>query len=194
MLTGLAGLRSSDQLMAAGTLTLMSYANADRMVVPEEQLAYFAAATERAVADGHRGLRVLAELTGLAGDMRRRRSLLRYEHLATRYMAAHPMSALCAVDRTALGDASVAEVEAVHSHVAGPGGLSGFRLLPEDDGLELTGVVEAWDADRLSEVLHSITGPTDDVRLHLQRLNFISGMGLKALARYGNDLAAQGGT
>lgn len=191
-----APLGSATELEDAGMLTLVSYAEAadlDALVVPAEQVAFFASATAQAVADGHRGLRVLAELTGLARDPHRHARLLQYEHLADRYMSDHPMSALCALDRTALGEEQLAEAEAVHPHVDGPGGLSGFRLLPDEDGLRVTGVVDAWEADRLGHLLRTIAARDSVVRLHLEDLTFIGARGLHALDEYRRDLDRHGG-
>ena len=189
-------LRSPSDLEASGALTLMSYADADdldALVVPDRQIEVFAAATEQAVADGHRGLRVLAELTGLAVTPHRRARLLQYEHLATRYMSSHPMSALCVVNRTVVDEEALAEFEAVHPHVEGPEASGGFHLLPDEDGLRLTGVVDAWDADRLEHLLRTLTGQGSVVRLQLADLDVIGARGLRALAAYGQDLARSGG-
>lgn len=186
-----AALGSGNGLLDNGTLTLVALEEGHH-VVPEEQVAFVAAATERAVAEGHRGLRLLAELTGVAGDGSQRGNLLRYEHLADRYMSSHPVTAMCAVDATVLPEAVIADIQAVHRHGLGAT-LSGFRLLPEDDGFRLTGVVEAWDGDRLAELLRSITGDTTEVRLHLDELEFIGARGLAALSRYGHGLRSSGG-
>jgi hypothetical protein len=189
-------LSSPTELEAAGALTLMSYADVDDLdavVVPERELGVFAAATAQAVTDGHRGLRVLAEVTGLAAEHDRRSRLLRYEHLATRYMSGHPMSALCGLDRSALDPEALAEFEAVHPHVRGPATSTGFRLLPDEDGLRLVGVVEAWDAARLGHLLRTLASPGSVVRLQLADLDSIGARGLCALAAYGQDLARSGG-
>lgn len=183
-------------LETAGTLTLLSYADVtdlDVFVVPEQQLAFFAAATAQAVADGHRGVRVLAELTALAAEPGRRARLVQYEHLADRYMARHPMSALCLLDRVALSDEVLAEAEAVHPQTDGTDGLSGFRLLPDEDGLRLTGVVDAWEADRLSHLLRTLAPADGVVRLNVAELTCIGARGLRALGSYRRDLTSSGG-
>lgn len=177
-------------LRASGTLTLLPY-DEQADLRAEDYVDYFAAETERALQGGHTGLRVLAELSGLAEGPQRGK-LIRYEHLADRYMASHPMSSLCVVDRARVSQRAVAELEAVHPQVASDSRSVGFRLLPEDDGLRLTGVVDAWDAEPLTEVLEAIAGSSTTLRLHVDELDFIGARGLAALARHRRRLADRG--
>ncbi|MDP9497114.1 MAG: MEDS domain-containing protein [Actinomycetota bacterium] len=192
MRVDVAALGATDQLVRARSLAFLSYPP-ELDVVPEEQLAYLAEVSEQAMAVGHRGLRVLAELTALAGDPVRRRALLRYEHLADRYMTTHRMTALCVVDRGRVGDEAAAGVDALHPSHMGSGPGSGFRLLPAADGLRITGAVDAWDADRLGELLLAITAEGAEVRLHLEHLQFIGARGLRVLAECRERLAGGGG-
>ena len=106
-----------DKLVADGTLGLMTLAEAHAATgsfSAENQFAFYDGATRRAVAEGYAGLRVVAELTPLAADPLRREELLRWEHLADRYMVEGPgMSALCAY-RDDLPVEALTDVASVH--------------------------------------------------------------------------------
>lgn len=177
-------------LRGSGVLTLLPV-DVRAEVRADDYVAYFAGETERALRDGRSGLRVLAELSSLAQGPQRA-ALLRYEHLADRYMAAHPMSALCAVDRGQVPEPAVAELEALHPQVAADSRSVGFHLLPEDDGLRLTGAVDAWDAEHLAEVLQAITGDPTSLSIHVEGLEFIGARGLAVLSRHRRRLAERG--
>ena len=179
-----------EELVDADRLTLVSYHDGYDLN-PDLQIAQFGELTERAIAEGLAGVRVLAELTGLAAGSQRG-PLLRYEHLADRYMARHALSAFCVVDSSELPEETVADLDAIHPHTDSPEAISGFRLLPRDEGLALTGAVDAWDAERLADLLATIAGD-GEVRLHLEELDFIGARGLAALATYSAHLQERGG-
>ncbi|MDQ2585430.1 MEDS domain-containing protein [Saccharothrix yanglingensis] len=84
------------------------------VIDPREQVRAYAAATEEALGDGFTGLRVAADATSLVRTPDRLDAFARYEHLADRYMATHPMSAMCAYDRTELGDDAIAQLACLH--------------------------------------------------------------------------------
>ena len=183
-------LPAAEELVDADRLTLVSYRDGYDLD-PDVQVAQFGELTELAVAEGLTGVRVLAELTGLAAGPQRG-PLLRYEHLADRYMAGHALSAFCVVDGSELPEETVADLDAIHPYRDSPVATSGFRLLPQDDGLALTGAVDAWEAERLRDLLTTIAGD-GEVRLHLEELEFIGARGLAALARFSAHLQERGG-
>lgn len=67
-----------------------------RPIDPEAQLGAYAAITGPALADGFTGLRVAADATALVSDAALREAHVRWESFADRYMAGHPLAALCA--------------------------------------------------------------------------------------------------
>ena len=181
-----------DRLVAEGTLGLMTLAEAYAATGEfraERQFEFYDAATRRAVAEGYAGLRVVAELSGLAANPLRRDELLRWEHLADRYMAAGlGMSALCAYRRDLPAEA-LADVASAHPAAYAPPGLPQFRVFFEDDRVVLTGSVDLSDAARLARLLAD-SPPSPVVRLDLSRLEFVDVAGCRAIARWAGALWA----
>jgi hypothetical protein len=167
-----------------------AYAAAGRFA-PERQLAFYDAATQRAVDDGYRGLRVVAELTPLAQDASSRADLVQWEHLADDFMAAGSgMSAMCAYRGDLPADA-LADVVAAHPLVHAPQDVPPFRLFFDDECLALAGSVDTFAADRLSLLLATspVRGPV--ATLDLTFLDFLDGAGCRAVARWVRDLGAR---
>jgi anti-anti-sigma factor len=153
------------------------------------QLEFYEQATRRALAEGYRGLSVIAELTPLAADAGTSGDLLRWEHLADDFMASGAgMSALCAYRRGRLSDAVLADVACVHPRVhAGPDETS-FRVFFAGSGLAVAGTLDAFGADRLSRVLATspVHGPA--VRLDLSRVEFMDVAGCRAIAAWAHGM------
>ncbi|WBB71805.1 MEDS domain-containing protein [Micromonospora sp. WMMD1128] len=106
-----------DAALGRGTVRLFATGDAyrhDRAVDARRQVRAYARATAEALAAGHTGLRVVADATALVRDAARRDAFARYEHQVDRWMRHRPMSAVCAYDRRALGDAAVAELACLH--------------------------------------------------------------------------------
>jgi hypothetical protein len=113
----LADLGDLDRLLAAGALHLMSaqdvYGVGDP-VDPKRVVASVAASTEQALADGFRGLAVSADATELVGTPAHQDAFARCEFLVDRYMAGHPLSALCGYGLE-LGNDTVTEFALLHT-------------------------------------------------------------------------------
>ena len=179
------------RLIAEGRLELLTvaqaYAAAGRFA-PEQQLAFYDAATQRAVEDGYRGLRVVAEVTPLAEEASSRADLVRWEHVADDFMASGSgMSAMCAY-RGDLPSGALADVVATHPLVHAPQDVPPFRLFFDDECLALAGSVDTFAADRLSLLLTTspVHGPV--ATLDLTFLDFLDGAGCRAIARWVRDL------
>jgi hypothetical protein len=84
------------------------------VVDPAAQVQLYAAATAEALDAGFTGLRVAAEVTQLVRTPAQLDAFARYEHLVDRYMATHPMSAMCSYDRGELGDDVIAQLACMH--------------------------------------------------------------------------------
>src|SRR4051812_27027549 len=113
----LADLSDLDRLLAAGAVYVMSardvYGNGGP-VDPERAVAFVAATTEQALAEGFRGLAVSGDATGLISTPAQYDAFTRYEFLADRYMAGHPLSALCGYGLE-LGNDTVTELALLHT-------------------------------------------------------------------------------
>jgi len=130
----LADLDDVDRLVADGAVQILPVREVygpREPVDPERVVAACAAATEAALADGFRGLRVSADVTGLVRTPEQQDAFARAEVLADRYMADHPLSALCgySVD---LGEDTAAEFAALHA--PGPSRDTDVRVFGCADG------------------------------------------------------------
>ncbi|MFI6231306.1 MEDS domain-containing protein [Micromonospora echinospora] len=129
---------------AAGIIPLGSAYDHDHVIDPADQVRAYTEATEAALAAGHTGLRVAADVTALVRTPAQRDAFARYEHRIDRYMRVRPMSAMCAYDRRFLGDEAVAELACLH-----PGSNADdvlFRLYagtPGDGRAALVGELDA---------------------------------------------------
>lgn len=187
-----------DGLTARGTLRVLSVAEgysaagtaAAGPMTPERQLAFYDAATRRAVDDGYRGLRVVAEITTLAADEAQRAQLLRWEHLADDYVAHGPgFSALCAYRADLLPSDVVADVVSLHPLAHADGPATAFHLWFDEGVLRLGGDVDAFSAGRLARLLAATHVDAQVVTLDLAELAFIDLAGVRALASWADALA-----
>ena len=113
----LADLIDLDRLLAAGAVYVMSARDVygtGGPVDPERAVAFVAATTEQALADGFRGLAVSGDATELISTPAQHDAFTRYEFLADRYMASHPLSALCGYGLE-LGNDTVTELALLHT-------------------------------------------------------------------------------
>jgi anti-anti-sigma regulatory factor len=181
-------------LIASGaieTLTLAQAYEAAGPFLPENQLAYYETATQRAMDDGFRGLRVIAEVSELATDAEQRADLVRWEHLADEYSAhGAGFSAMCAY-RADLGPDALAVVACVLPLVRSPEEVSSFRLFVDGDRIALAGSVDTYSADRLARVLSSARVHTGGVVLDVASLDFLDVAGCRAIARWAAGLWAR---
>jgi hypothetical protein len=113
----LADLSELDRLQGADAIHVLSAQDmygAGGPVDPERVVASVAAATEQALADGFRGLRVSGDATELVRTPAARDAFARSEFLVDCYMASHPLSALCGYGLE-LGNDTVTEFAVLHA-------------------------------------------------------------------------------
>lgn len=183
-----------EELVAAGRLETMTVAEAYAAAGPlvtDRQRAFYDAGTRRALADGYRGLRVVAELSEIAADPGQRDELLRWEHAADELMASESaMSAMCAY-RGDLPAGLLADVVSAHPLAHAPASLASFRLFFDQGRVVLTGSVDTFSADRLATLL---VGTPTGARavLDLAGLEFADVAGCRALGGWAVALAARG--
>jgi anti-anti-sigma regulatory factor len=184
-----------DALIAGGmlrTLTLEQAYEAAGPFAPENQLAYYDAATRSAIEAGYRGLRVIAEVSLLAADPAVRPELVRWEHVTDDYIAQGTgFTAMCAYNAE-LAREALADVASVHPIVHGPDGVPPFRVFFDDDRLVLAGSVDTFSADRLARVLASSPVDAGGVVLDLSLTEFVDVAACRVLARWAHDLRGRG--
>ncbi|WP_245916536.1 MEDS domain-containing protein [Nocardioides gansuensis] len=84
------------------------------VIDPTAQVRAYATATDQAVAAGFTGLRVAADASALVRTPEQLDAFARYEHLIDRYMLTAPFSALCAYQRSLLGEETIAALACMH--------------------------------------------------------------------------------
>lgn len=186
-------LRHVDDLLASGTLRLLPVTDAyaaSGTFSPEEQLAFYDGETRRALEDGYRGLRAVAEVTPLAADPRRRAEFLRWERLADDHVAAHPaLTVMCGYRSDQLPGEVLSDAAAVHPVAYAPAAPPLFRLWTEDGRIVVCGDVDTFGTDRLRRLLNDSDLGRPAVVLDLSRVDFIDLAGVRTVASWAVELA-----
>lgn len=118
------------------------------LVRTNPQIAWYGDATRAALTAGHTGLRVVADATDLVRTPAQREAFTRYEHRIDRWMRTRPFRAMCAYDRSELGDEAVAEITCLHP--AGNVEEPHFRLFAAAPGagdVEITGELDTTNRE-----------------------------------------------
>lgn len=173
---------------AAGVASVEGTYTARAVVDPAQQVVTYAQLTEQALAEGFRGLRLAADATSLVRTADQVEAFARYEHLVDSYMASAPLSALCAYDRTELGQARIEQIACMHP--IANSGAAAFRVHAGGRpgcAAAVSGNVDAASAKLWTHALRwARPRPDSDDRLVLDaaELEFISHRGLLELAEY----------
>ena len=152
-------------------------------VDPAAVIKRYDAATQEALADGYRGLRVSADVTDLVRGPERRDAFARCEVLLERYSARHPLSAMCGYRRE-LGDA-VTQFACLHAAV--PTGLTPFQVFACDDGaVGLFGEFDQACQVAFERALRHIEPASDDPELifDMSAVRFMDHQALLSLGSY----------
>ena len=177
-----------DGLLDRGALEILDVAAAYRRtgaMSPEAQWAFYETATRRAVADGYRGLRLVAEATPLAADPESRAALLRWEPVADEFIASGSgLSAMCAYEGGTLDDETLADLAARHPRAHCPVGNPPFRVWFDGGTVRLGGEIDAVGAPRLSRVLATVPVRPPAVVVDLSAVEFVDAAGCRAIAEW----------
>ena len=181
----------TDALLASGALEILDLSSAyagSAEFTPERQLAFYDAATRRAIEDGYTGLRVAAEATALAAAPASLATLVRWERLADDFVAGGSgFTAMCAY-RSDLDSEALADLAAIHPVVHAPEVVPHFQVFHDDDRVVLTGSVDTFTAPRLGRVLVESPGARPAAVLDLSLLEFVDVAGCRVLARWASGL------
>ena len=159
------------------------------IVDPLAQVRFYAAATEQAVAAGYTGLRVVADVTPLVRTPAQLDAFARYEFRADRYIRDHPFRAMCAYDRTELGDDAIAQVACMHSASRADVPFRLHACPPAEGCAALTGELDPDTDDLLTTALNraDLTPSGGEVVLAADGLRFADHHALLRLQRYAED-------
>jgi anti-anti-sigma factor len=165
-----------------------------RRLPDAEQWAAYAGAVAQAREGGFAGLRVLAEVTSLAGSGDGWLAHSHWESYADRRMAGDSLAALCCFDRNALSPEGLAAIASAHPVVDRRlGDLVPFRLFSRHDALAVAGELDAFSSDTLRHLLRPYGGLPVEQTLDLEELTFIDHNGVRVLYEYGERVRADGG-
>lgn len=192
----LAPLGDVGRMVDKGTLQLFELSDlyeVGRPVDPEAQVAAYLGAAAAAVGDGYTGLRVAAQATDLVAEPNTREAHVRWESIADRYAATHPLSAFCGYRRGALPERLLGDLAAIHpasnaGHPAVP-----FHLFSDSGNMVLAGEVDFFSTPDLDRLLGLACEGGESVSLDLGELDFIDHRALETLAAHARRLAAAGG-
>ncbi|HEY7273501.1 MAG TPA: MEDS domain-containing protein [Actinoplanes sp.] len=154
---------------------------ADHPTEPAARVAAYRDATERAIADGYRGLRVAADVTPLVRSAADLEAFARYEHLVDRYMTTAPLTGMCGYDRSVLGDRTIAELACLHPLTNTPEVL--FRLHAGAGATVLGGELDPSNADVFAVALERADPPAvaGEIAMDATHLEFIDHRALMTL-------------
>jgi anti-anti-sigma regulatory factor len=183
-------------MVADGTLVIAPfeavYPGGERMPDTDQWAAY-AQATEQARQGGFTGLRVLAEVTSLAGPDGAWPGQARWESYADRLMVDSTLAALCCFERKAVPPEGLAAIASAHPVVDRRlDELVPFRLYGQSDALALAGEVDAFSSNTLRHLLRARNDSPVNRVLDLDGLTFIEHTGVFALHEYAQGVRAQG--
>lgn len=156
----LRGIDGLDRLLASGQLELLALDavyGTDGAFSASDQLATFEGVPEGALADGYRGIRVVADNTRLVREDRRAfRRWLAWEQLTDRFQAASMVTGICVFDRGALSGERQAELAALHPVRSTSSVEPPFCLFSDGDALVVTGRLDGSCAERFRRMLETV--------------------------------------
>lgn len=150
---------------------------------PPAQVRRYIAATETTLADGFRGLRVIAEATVVGRVPEHVEPLARYEYGVDRYMATHPLSALCGFRRAEVPPESVEQIASLHPVASR--GASPFHFYTNEDGvLAISGELDGEAAGSFALALRraELAAPSGELLIDARGLTFLDHHNLSTMA------------
>jgi anti-anti-sigma regulatory factor len=160
-------------------------------VEPAAQVDAFADALSAALAAGHTGLRVVADVTPLVRTPAQRAAFGRYEYLVDSFMAGRPVAGICAFDRIALDTGTFRDMACLHPR--GDTGGVAFRLHgcpPADGAMVLSGELDLSGRTQF-EVALARAAPrpvAGKIVIDASGLRFVDHRALRVLEEYAKRL------
>lgn len=172
---------------------------------PAGQIESFRALLNAALADGFKGLRVAADVTGLVDSDGHRRTFMAYELAVDRFISSVPIWGMCAFNGSVLDDKAV-DLACVHRYhdVASPKYEPGFSLwtagMRDGAAVAVGGVVEGANVHRFTAALDAsvvalplLAESEGPLVVDAGALEFIDAAGAAALAGFAERMAPYGG-
>jgi hypothetical protein len=138
------------------TLTVASIAEvygASGIVDAPTQRATFAAALGDALAGGYTGIRVAADNSPLVAGETRLAAWLRWEVIADRFMAGHPVTGLCAFDREKVDVDRLRHLATLHPLSPASQPVPQFRIFADGGDLAAEGEIDSYAVGQLRRAL-----------------------------------------
>ena len=183
-----------DRLFANGTLTVE---NSDDVYGdgagfdPVRQLETFTAVLDEALAQGYRGVRIVADNTAMiTGDDDTFRRWLAWEQLADSFIESRPVVGVCYFDDREIDAARLDLLYALHPLTHGREAAPPFRLFVDEGAVVVTGEIDDETVVLLRRLLAVRLQDGDDVVVDLGRAEFIDHRTLQAFARLATSGAA----
>ncbi len=158
----------------------------DAVIDPAAQTAVYVTATERALAAGFTGLRVVADATAFVRTEAQLDAFARYEYAIGRYMRTAPVRALCVYDRAELGDEVVAQLACMHRRTNAVDVPFQLHPGPTRDAVVLSGELDSAAEQMLATALERADLRPVRGRIVVQGegLGFVDHRCLRVLQRY----------
>lgn len=183
----LAGIGDLERLLQDGQLELLSvdsvYGGWDAFSA-SAQLATFEEVLGQALADGYRGIRVLADNTPLVcGEDDGFRRWLEWEQVTDRFQAGSAVTGICYFDRNALTPERRSDLAALHPVRQEHTALPPFTIYASGDAVMVTGTLDAWSAPQFRRLIEA--APDGPLVIDFSEVEFADHRALLAL----NDIA-----
>jgi hypothetical protein len=183
----LAALDGVDDLMSRGVLQLQSISDTyGGLSDPAAQRLVFEELLERALADGHTGISVVADNSTLAeGSDEEFAAWLDWEATADALQASRPVGGVCYFDRRRVSRERMADLAVMHPVLSADFEAPSFQIFVDGDAVRVVGALDYFCVEQLRRILGAAPRVTERV-LDVSRVEFIHHGALCAL----NDLAA----
>lgn len=164
----LAGLADVDGLIERGALRLATVEETyGRVLDVAAQRRVFEALLERALADGHTGISVVADNSSLAaGSEEEFAAWLNWEATADALQATRPVSGVCYFDRRRVPRERMDDLAAMHPVLSADFEAPSFQIFVDGDVVRVVGAVDYFCVEQLRRILGAapeVTGRALDV-------------------------------
>jgi hypothetical protein len=126
------------------------------IVEASAQRATFAGMLGQALADGYAGIRVAADNTPLITDEDRFAAWVRWELTADQFMAANPVTGLCAFDQRQTDVGRLRHLATLHPLSSADSPRPQYRLFADDGYLRVVGQIDSFAAQQVRLALDDL--------------------------------------